>query len=700
MTKGCSLFAFPVLVLSAAALTTAASCSGRTGIVDLEGGVGNPRDGGGSESSIPPDGPRAERPGAESGQPRCTSPLECQDMSACNGFELCVSGRCVPGPALRCDDGIACTSDQCMEPFGCVNQIDPSRCRPGERCDPGMGGCVDVAACRVSSQCDDGRVCNGRESCQRGRCVPGPPPRCFDGVGCTDDRCVDPVGCVFVPDPMLCGGGMCDPQRGCIMPPACRSDFSCDDGRVCNGREICNNGTCFPGKPPFCDDGNLCTSDFCAESAGGCLNTPVICLGGQMCDPGSGRCVAPPECTRDDQCNDRSFCNGQERCINNRCRPAAASPCFDGDECTLDACNEMADVCQNRPRDLDGDGAGDASCGGDDCDDSDSLVRPGVEEICDDGRDNDCDGLPDCAAKACVGHPVCLACRPDGGSPDGGASDGGAAPGEVCGNGVDDDCDTLADCDDPECDAAPECCSLQREICDNGRDDNCNMFRDCMDPGCARDPNCVTCKPGMEICANTIDDDCDGLTDCKDPKCGMNPACVCGVELCRDGADNDCDGKMDCNDPDCVGDPVCVPCSRELCRDGLDNDCDERVDCDDPECAGSILCQICLPFEYCGDRIDNDCNGLADCADQACANNPNCVPGCAAVETFCRDGRDNDCDGFRDCDDPDCAQQLACLLCLPIELPPLCQSAFDEDCDGRIDCDDRDCRQHPACLGK
>jgi hypothetical protein len=79
-----------------------------------------------------------------------------------------------------------------------------------------------------------------------------------------------------------------------------------------------------------------------------------------------------------------------------------AVTCDDGDACTIDRCDPAIGACVNlAPEDRDRDGfrgrapdTAPASCGGDDCDDTDANVRPGGRDICN-GKDDDCDGAVD-----------------------------------------------------------------------------------------------------------------------------------------------------------------------------------------------------------------------------------------------------------------------------------------------------------------
>lgn len=67
-------------------------------------------------------------------------------------------------------------------------------------------------ACSDDAECDDGLRCSGRERCDRGICVAGPPLTCRDADPCTHDTCLEPAGCVFVP--------ACGPDAGPGPDPA------------------------------------------------------------------------------------------------------------------------------------------------------------------------------------------------------------------------------------------------------------------------------------------------------------------------------------------------------------------------------------------------------------------------------------------------------------------------------------------------
>ncbi len=133
---------------------------------------------------------------------------ECDDSDACNGGETCSGGVCQAGSAPSLDDGNPCTADSCDPIAGVMHDPLPQ-----------------------GTDCGDGDVCNGAETCDDGGvCVGGPPPTVDDGYPCTIDSC--------------------DPITG-VQNDYAPAGTSCSDGDPCNGDEVCNaGGVCTSGLPP------------------------------------------------------------------------------------------------------------------------------------------------------------------------------------------------------------------------------------------------------------------------------------------------------------------------------------------------------------------------------------------------------------------------------------------------------------------
>ena len=103
-------------------------------------------------------------------------------------------------------------------------------------------------------------------------------------------------------------------------------------------------------------------------------------------------------CTRDscvsDLCQhvaDDALCGPMQRCLASGCVATTCmgpADCNDGNECTVDRC--LGGVCMPIARDADMDTHGDAACGGDDCNDANASVAPGLPETCGNGLDDDC----------------------------------------------------------------------------------------------------------------------------------------------------------------------------------------------------------------------------------------------------------------------------------------------------------------------
>lgn len=555
----------------------------------------------------------------------------------------------------------------------------------------GAGGADDNASCvdldrdgvGVGPACAGVPDCNDRDAAVR----PGAVERCGDGFdqdcdltaddGCPGVACVDGDGdgfgvgeaCALAdpndadPNVLPWGPGQGDPaSASCIdrdedgwgVGPGCEGSPDCDDDDRLRHpgvpRERCGNR--------LDDDCDLTVDDGCSGVA--CRDGD-----GDGWGAGAGCALADP-----DDANAQVF--PYARCV-----------------------------------DADGDGAGvGPDCQGpSDCDDGNALVRPGANEVCGNGFDDDCDLTVD---DGCPG----VACS-DG---DGDGWGGGAA----C---------VLQDCDDGNARVFP----MARERCGDNDDDNCNGIADdgcrgraCVDrdgdgfgvgEGCPRQPDCddasFATRPGVgEVCGNSVDDDCDGVIDEGCP--GATDADGDGVGVGRAVV-----GQPDCDDSN----PTRAPGRPELCGNGLDDDCDDTIDdgcpgvacrdgdgdgwgvgaaCKVPDCRDDLPGVRPWASERCGDGLDNDCDGTVDdgCSAVACVDTDgdswgtgsgcakgDCNDADAAIHGWaleiCTDGVDNNCNGTVD---------EGCLRCRDRDGDG---SGVGPQCPG-WDCNDRDPTAFPG----
>ena len=108
--------------------------------------------------------------------------------------------------------------------------------------------------------------------------------------------------------------------------------------------------------------------------------------------------------------------------------------------------------------DNDGDTYGQNCAPGPDCNDNDDSIHPGADETCN-NQDDDCDGQTDedltdsqsCGLGICSGGTQTKTCTAGVWSSWSECSTAGNAVTEICDDGLDNDCDGLSDLDDPEC---------------------------------------------------------------------------------------------------------------------------------------------------------------------------------------------------------------------------------------------------------
>jgi hypothetical protein len=232
----------------------------------------------------------------------CTAQADCppdQDCSAsvCLRRACAAAADCGQAQELECLQG-ACFAVTCDTGCGVGYQCGtdgwcwPRTCTPTREGPPGDPSCSDgidndcdgltddedpqCRACQRDADCDDGKQCNGRESCVSGHCLPG------SAIICT-------------PPAAPCQTAVCDESAPAASPcivVAADDGSDCEPADKCTVNAACLSGSCV-GSPKVCDDGIACTNDACDSTTGACghVRNDNLCAAPTLCRPD---CFAPP----------------------------------------------------------------------------------------------------------------------------------------------------------------------------------------------------------------------------------------------------------------------------------------------------------------------------------------------------------------------------------------------------------------------
>jgi hypothetical protein len=256
-----------------------------------------------------------------------------------------------------------------------------------------------------------------------------------------------------------------------------------------------------------------------------------------------------------------------------------------------------------------------------DCNDMDPTVAPGKDEVCTDGKDNDCDQGIDCADSACAGQrcsgvaSVCASNR---------------CTETDCANGMDDDGDGAADCADTDCASRP-----------------------CLNGGTCTAGACVGATNERGLCGDAVDNDRDTKVDCLDDDCVG--------EVCSDG--RGCTTGERCSSFQCDGGmPVVCGAGTNVCASSMgscqepDGGCLYPPLSSDAGCSDGLACTL-------GDACDGD-GGCVGTSLRLCDTPP--AGACYAQTGTCDEASDGGCRyafvAGLSCDDSNpCTRDDACL---------------------------------------
>lgn len=283
-------------------------------------------------------------PADDDGSPCQHDIVECDDDGDPCTKDYCHFAFGCVHPPIKCDDGVLCTKDTCVdgtcqydEIAGCeqchVSYLDPDTCQCAKKpkcddgkwwtwdeCDPVTGECSFPLRCEYPPT----KTCDEENDCAQ-ECVDVSTGECYFIGGCDDDD--------------LCTVDSCDPATGeCRYDPiVCESDNPCIES-LCNPYD----GQCYPGKKNECE--NPCYwVGTCNEDTGICQYNVDI---DPIPSPCGHCCMAPEKCVDQDPCMLSVGCD-PEFCL---CKWAPPD-CDDHDCLTKDWCdpNLITGGCKHEP---------------------------------------------------------------------------------------------------------------------------------------------------------------------------------------------------------------------------------------------------------------------------------------------------------------------------------------------------------------
>ena len=423
---------------------------------------------------------------------------------------------------------------------------------------------------------------------------------------------------------------------------------------VCDGICQIEGGPCDHLGDTRCDDGTICTWEYCNVEIGKCIINPAgrnpvgsFCEEDCECDSGFcnvDKCEDP--CKTDSECDDGDYCT-EDSCIRRSCRHdnicsdcETMTDCDDDDPCTIDVCAagkcSRFDYITKNP-------------GGESCDihcecQSGLCINKECAYTC--TIDSQCPPNYDvctdmqCINGACVGMPVerqeddrpCLAdCLCISGTCEGGIclplgcpditkvvrlinmwQIGQADIGTVV--------DAINRWADPKCSGlTPEETETEKahlmELIGPCSVETCNDNNPCTDDSCNAETGCVNTAINCNDDNACTADSCDPIAGCVNTDISCNDSSKCTVDTCdpATGCVNtdtsaDCDDGNICTDDSCSPATGCVYTNNIApCDDG--NTCTENDVCADGECIGYSL----------------SCDDGDDCTEDSCDPDIGCV---------------------------------------------------------------------------